>query len=135
LASNQRYGAALVSGAVHLVSLTGNLRYEHFLLIKDEQPVRIIPQNTSSYAVKQMAMARDFIVLATSHGSIQIYHVGTGGLVYDYRHPKTITSIYPDGLGTRVILIDDANEATIIVPTEDAALPVLDLPRMRFNSV
>ncbi|KAJ3412566.1 WD repeat-containing protein 19 [Chytridiales sp. JEL 0842] len=60
----------------------------------------------------------ELFVGATTEGDIRYYTTDTGTLVSEYRHQRPILSLVPKQGSTRLIFIDDVNDAFVYSPTD-----------------
>ncbi|CAE7550248.1 Wdr19, partial [Symbiodinium sp. KB8] len=87
----------------------------------------------ASGAVTCIAMTRTFLYWGTSQGSIGLFHMPDWRPLdgHPFVHPEAgrgVTAIFPNGPGTRALVLDTAGSAVLYNPVNGLVLKVPDVP-------
>lgn len=78
--------------------------------------------------VTSMALTADFLIYATSRGSLHHFYLKDWAPVVEHRHEVGIAAIYPNPLGTRLVFVDANAHAWMFSPVDDHKFEIAGFP-------
>jgi WD repeat-containing protein 19 len=85
---------------------------------------RSFPENDDGNDITCFAITPDFLVYATTRGSIYFYSLFDQTSVTEHRFDLPITHLFPNVLGTRVIVFDETHQASVYNPVDNSTVPI-----------
>ena len=85
---------------------------------------KIFPEKENESDITCMAMTSDFLIYSTSRGAIHFFSLEDWTFVNEFRFKLGIRKIFPNPLGTRIVLIDDTNAGYLYSPVNDQTVPI-----------
>ncbi len=137
---NERFAAVLCGGKVHLHPIARSQQQQH-----DELETRIFPDAkqpdqhqqapnaSNAHAGREMAvtaigLTNDFLIYATTRGSLHHFYLKDMAFVNEYLHDAPIVAVYPNVQGTRVLFIDSSMKGFLYSPIDDKCLEIPKFP-------
>eukprot|EP01013_Petalomonas_cantuscygni_P015686 TRINITY_DN32571_c0_g1_i1.p1 TRINITY_DN32571_c0_g1~~TRINITY_DN32571_c0_g1_i1.p1 ORF type:complete len:1413 (-),score=393.21 TRINITY_DN32571_c0_g1_i1:294-4532(-) len=78
--------------------------------------------------VRKIAVTDKFLIYATDRGHIIYFSFDEWTTVNEYLFERPIKQFWPNPSGTRVVLVDESNQASVYNPVNDHAIPVNGFP-------
>lgn len=95
----------------------------------DGKRTRTFPEEGEEARVTSHHLTEQFLIYATSQGSLVYYSVEDDQVPNEYRHEVGISKIYPNAAGTRCIIVDDGGAGHLYNPVDSAILEIQSFPR------
>ncbi|XP_075260010.1 WD repeat-containing protein 19-like isoform X2 [Convolutriloba macropyga] len=90
---------------------------------------KLFPENPQiEGTITTIALTPQFFIYATNKGSINYFSLEEWCSITHFQHSKGVTRIFPEITGTRLLALDEINQAFIYSPIDDVMVPVQDLP-------
>eukprot|EP01065_Artemidia_motanka_P034939 TRINITY_DN4291_c0_g1_i2.p1 TRINITY_DN4291_c0_g1~~TRINITY_DN4291_c0_g1_i2.p1 ORF type:complete len:1462 (+),score=461.23 TRINITY_DN4291_c0_g1_i2:98-4483(+) len=127
---SHEYSAAMCDGRVTLHHIDQQeQQQDQFGAYGDDErrPQRVFPEKDDGSRVTCVAMTPKFLIYGTSSGTVSYFSLEDWNFIgSDYRQYSGlgIRSVYPNPSGTRVVFIDDTNEAYLYNPIDDSATKI-----------
>ena len=113
---NGDFAAVLTEGRVHIHPVVEQESV-------DEESM--VPEKGQSADVKCIGLTEEFLIYGTSRGELNYWSMADRTMVNRYRHDSgSVTNVYPNAFGTRVIFVDNRQKMYLLNPTNDQILEI-----------